>query len=371
MSEQDKSQKTEEPTSKRLSEAHEKGQVAKSQEVSNWFVLSAAALVVSIFAESFARRLMTSVRPLLVSPHEISIDAEMLVQLLAHLGETVGLMLLPPLVLLAAAAIAGHVIQHRPMMALAKLKPTLSKISPAKGLKRMFSMQSVINLLKASVKIVLLGGVAIFVVWPDLQALPTMMTMPLDIVASRIMEIALLLSIGVVGALTALAMLDIIYQKWDFHQNQNQKWDFHQNQKMSRQEIKDETKQAEGDPQVKARIRQVRMERARKRMMAAVPTADVIITNPTHYAVALSYVDEEMAAPRLVAKGRDLIARRIREIAQAHDVPIVENPPLARALEADVEIDQEIPPHFYKAVAEVIGYVMGLRRRRRAGVASR
>ena len=361
MSEQDKSQKTEEPTSKRLSEAHEKGQVAKSQEVSNWFVLSAAALVVSIFAESFARRLMTSVRPLLVSPHEISIDAEMLVQLLAHLGETVGLMLLPPLVLLAAAAIAGHVIQHRPMMALAKLKPTLSKISPAKGLKRMFSMQSVINLLKASVKIVLLGGVAIFVVWPDLQALPTMMTMPLDIVASRIMEIALLLSIGVVGALTALAMLDMIYQKWDFHQNQ----------KMSRQEIKDETKQAEGDPQVKARIRQVRMERARKRMMAAVPTADVIITNPTHYAVALSYVDEEMAAPRLVAKGRDLIARRIREIAQAHDVPIVENPPLARALEADVEIDQEIPPHFYKAVAEVIGYVMGLRRRRRAGVASR
>ncbi len=361
MSEQDKSQKTEEPTSKRLSEAHEKGQVAKSQEVSNWFVLSAAALVVSIFAESFARRLMTSVRPLLVSPHEISIDAEMLVQLLAHLGETVGLMLLPPLVLLAAAAIAGHVIQHRPMMALAKLKPTLSKISPAKGLKRMFSIQSVINLLKASVKIVLLGGVAIFVVWPDLQALPTMMTMPLDIVASRIMEIALLLSIGVVGALTALAMLDIIYQKWDFHQNQ----------KMSRQEIKDETKQAEGDPQVKARIRQVRMERARKRMMAAVPTADVIITNPTHYAVALSYVDEEMAAPRLVAKGRDLIARRIREIAQAHDVPIVENPPLARALEADVEIDQEIPPHFYKAVAEVIGYVMGLRRRRRAGVASR
>ncbi len=361
MSDQDKSQKTEEPTSKRLSEAHEKGQVAKSQEVSNWFVLSAAALVVSIFAESFARRLMTTVKPLLVSPHEIRIDAETLVQLLAHLGETVGLMLLPPLVLLVAAAIAGHVIQHRPMMALAKLKPTLSKISPAKGLKRMFSMQSVINLLKASVKIVLLGGVAIFVVWPDLQALPTMMTMPLDIVASRIMEIALLLSIGVVGALTALAMLDMIYQKWDFHQNQ----------KMSRQEIKDETKQAEGDPQVKARIRQVRMERARRRMMAAVPTADVIITNPTHYAVALSYVDAEMAAPRLVAKGRDLIARRIREIAQAHDVPIVENPPLARALEADVEIDQEIPPHFYKAVAEVIGYVMGLRRRRRAGVASR
>ena len=361
MSDQDKSQKTEEPTSKRLSEAHEKGQVAKSQEVSNWFVLSAAALVVSIFAESFARRLMTTVKPLLVSPHEIRIDAETLVQLLAHLGETVGLMLLPPLVLLAAAAIAGHVIQHRPMMALAKLKPTLSKISPAKGLKRMFSMQSVINLLKASVKIVLLGGVAIFVVWPDLQALPTMMTMPLDIVASRIMEIALLLSIGVVGALTALAMLDMIYQKWDFHQNQ----------KMSRQEIKDETKQAEGDPQVKARIRQVRMERARRRMMAAVPTADVIITNPTHYAVALSYVDEEMAAPRLVAKGRDLVARRIREIAQEHDVPIVENPPLARALEADVEINQEIPPHFYKAVAEVIGYVMGLRRRRRAGVASR
>ncbi len=355
MADQDKSQKTEEPTPKRLAEAHEKGQVAKSQEVSNWFVLSAAALVVAIFAKGIAGGVVANIMPFIASGYEMRIDVENVVAMLAHLGESIGLLLLPPLVILASAAIAGHMIQHRPMISLEKLKPEFSKISPLKGLKRMFGLQSVVNLAKAAVKIVVIGGIAMFLIWPQLDSLPTMMTLPLAEVAERILHIALLLAAGVVGVLTALAMLDMIYQKWDFHQNQ----------KMSRQEIKDENKQSEGDPQVKARIRQVRMERARKRMMAAVPTADVVITNPTHYAVALSYDEEAMAAPRVVAKGHDLIARRIREIATEHDVPIVENPPLARALDADVEIDAEIPPQFYKAVAEVIGYVMGLRRRRR------
>ncbi len=354
MADEDKSQKTEEPTAKRLSEAHEKGQIAKSQEVSSWFVLSAAALVVAVFAERFAGRLMGNIVPFLADGYQIQLDVEGIVGLMANLGETVGLLLLVPMLLLAGAAVAGNVIQHRPMVSIEKLKPKFSKISPLKGLKRMFGLQSAVNLAKAMVKIVVIGGVAGYLVRPQFAALPTMMTMPLNLVAGRILEISLLLALGVVGVLTALAIIDMIYQKWDFHQNQ----------KMSRQEIKDENKQSEGDPQVKARIRQVRMERARKRMMAAVPTADVVISNPTHYAVALCYDEAEMAAPRVVAKGCDLIALRIREVAEAHRVPIIENPPLARALEADVEIDQEIPPKFYKAVAEVIGYVMGLRRHR-------
>jgi flagellar biosynthetic protein FlhB len=157
--------------------------------------------------------------------------------------------------------------------------------------------------------------------------------------------------VGVLAVVSVIAALDYLYQRFEFTKSM----------RMSRQELKDELKQTEGDPHVKARLRQIRMERARRRMMAAVPDADVVITNPTHFAVALVYDMETMAAPRLVAKGTDRIALRIREVAEEHDVPVVENPPLARALHAGVELDAEVSPEHYKAVAEVIGYVMRLR----------
>jgi len=172
-------------------------------------------------------------------------------------------------------------------------------------------------------------------------------------VLDRIHEIALVIAAATVMVMTVIAALDFMYQRYNQYKNL----------RMTKQEVKDEHKQSEGDPHVKARIRRLRQERAQQRMMAAVPEADVVITNPTHYAVALEYKMETMPAPRLVAKGVDSLAQRIRETAEEHEVPLVENPPLARALYAAIELDEEIPAEYYQAVAEVIGYVMRLKGR--------
>jgi len=183
---------------------------------------------------------------------------------------------------------------------------------------------------------------------PVLKDISLIPLIDLSLSLERIHTIAILLAVGTVGVMTLIAAADFAFQKHTFTKQM----------RMSKQELKDEYKQAEGDPQIKARIRKVRMERAQQRMMAQVPDADVVVTNPTHYSVALLYKMDEMPAPKVVAKGVDHLAMRIREVAQAHDVPLVENPPLARALYASVELDEEIPPEHFKAVAEVIGFVM-------------
>jgi flagellar biosynthetic protein FlhB len=218
------------------------------------------------------------------------------------------------------------------------------------GLGRIFGVQGLITLGKALVKIVLVGGAAFLAVWPELRRLELLITVDLLDLLALLARVALLLAGGALAMLAVLAVADLFYQKWDFIRNQ----------RMSKQEVKDENRQSEGDPHVKMRIRQIRMERSKKRMMAAVPTASVVVTNPTHYAVALKYASG-MPAPKVVAKGLDLVALKIREIAREHGVPIVENPPLARALHQAVELDREISPEFYKAVAEIIGYVMRLK----------
>jgi flagellar biosynthetic protein FlhB len=314
-------------------------------------MLASATLVLALFVDGIAIGVANEVYRFLAAPHLIAVDSEGAMDLIRLVFYRVGALLFVPLLLLAIAAIVGNMVQHRPVFTFEKMKPKLDKLSPLKGAKRMFGPQSAINLAKSLLKFVVLGGVALIVILPEFEDLPTFMTMGFVDLLQLIKRLALTLAISVVSAFSVLAIFDMLYQKWDFHQNQ----------KMSRQEVKDENKQMEGDPQVKARIRQVRMEQLRKRMMAAVPTADVVITNPTHFAVALEYKHEEMAVPRLVAKGQDLIALRIRELAEEHDVPIVENPLLARALCANVELDEEVPPQFYQAVAEIIGYVMGLR----------
>ena len=347
---QDKSQKTEDPTSKRLEEAHRKGQLAKSEEVGHWFVLSGAALVIALFAGGLARDLTVVMIPFLEQPHRIPADFGALRQAF----EAVGVELLKagaaPLALMTVAAALGHLVQNRPVIALEKLAPDFSRISPMTGLKRIFGVQALITLGKALVKIVLVGGAALLAVWPELRRLELLTTVDLVDLLALLARVSLLLAGGALAMLAVLAIADLFYQKWDFIRNQ----------RMSKQEIKDESRQSEGDPHVKMRIRQIRMERSKKRMMAAVPTASVVVTNPTHYAVALKY-DAGMAAPKVVAKGLDLVALKIREIATEHGVPIVENPPLARALHQAVELDREISPEFYKAVAEIIGYVMRLK----------
>jgi flagellar biosynthetic protein FlhB len=221
----------------------------------------------------------------------------------------------------------------------------------------MFSAHGVVELAKAVAKVLVVGGVAALVMWTSLDALLSLSqeaTFSAAVHAARLVGWTLIL---MVGGMALIVAIDVPYQLWSHHRKL----------RMSRAELKREARESEGDPQIKARIRSLQREAARKRMMAAVPKADVVITNPTHYAVALSYKENSMRAPRVVAKGQDLTALRIRELARQHRIPIVEAPPLARALYRHTDLEDEIPETLYTAVAEVLAYVFQLRRFNREG----
>jgi flagellar biosynthetic protein FlhB len=349
--ERDDADKTEDPTLKRLDEALERGDVAKSQEVNTWFVLAAAALVLVAFSGSFASSLTTSLRGLLANAHDVPMDGGGLSRLMQKLELDVLAATGIPFLLLTLAAIGGNVIQHRLVWSSEQLKPTLSKISPIAGAKRLFSKFALVNFLKGLAKVALISALMLWVIWPERHRLDALVVTDVGAVLALTQALSAKLLGAVVAALAVIAALDYLFQYRQWYQRQ----------KMSVRELKEEFKHTEGDPAIKARIRQIRQQRMRKRMMAAVPKASVVITNPTHYAVALAY-DRGMNAPLCVAKGIDSIALKIKEVAVKHGIPVVENPPLARALHATVEIDAEITPEHYKAVAEVIGYVMRLRR---------
>lgn len=349
--EDDTSDKTEDPTQKRLDEALERGDVAKSQEINTWFVIAGGTLVISTFSGSIGGGMMVPLRNLIANSWMIRTDGPGLLALTQSLGYAVVAAVGVPVLMLALAAISGNMIQHRLVWSAESLKPKLSKVSPAAGAKRLFSKQALANFAKGLFKVTALGAVMTMILWPERQRLESLMRID----PSEWLPLTTSLTVHLMGAVVAVlaivALADYLFQYRQWYERQ----------KMSLQEMKEEFKQSEGDPHVKGRIRQLRQARMKKRMMAAVPKASVIITNPTHYSVALQY-ERGMSAPVCVAKGVDNIAFKIREIARKHDVPIVENVPLARALYATVEIDEEIPVEHYQAVAEVIGYVMGLRR---------
>jgi flagellar biosynthetic protein FlhB len=348
--EDDSSDKTEDPTQKRLDEALERGDVAKSQEVNTWFMIAAATLVLSSFSGSIGS-IQMPLRNLIANAWMFHTDGPSLLDLARKLEYMLIAALGVPLLMLAIAAIAGNMLQHRLVWSGESLKPSFSKISPAAGLKRVFGKQAAANFGKGLFKLVALGSVMSAILWPERLRLESMVQFGPATILSLITTLTLKLLGAVVAMLAVVAIADYFFQYRQWFEKQ----------KMSLQDMKQEFKQSEGDPHIKARIRQLRQARMKKRMMASVPKASVIITNPTHYAVALSY-ERGMSAPVCVAKGVDLIALKIREIAREHDIPIVENVPLARALHASVEIDDEIPVEHYHAVAEVIGYVMGLKR---------
>ncbi len=345
--EQDQSERTEDPTERKLEEAHKRGDVAKSQEVNTWFVLTGATLVLLVFGKTISSSLTASLSGLLANLDQIPMDSRGLRDVFVRVTlagmAAIGL----PLFVLMISAFAGNAVQHRFVWSLDPITPKASKISPISGFKRLFSAQSLVNFAKGIVKLVVVAAVMFFIAWPERDRLDSLMTMDPGMLMDTIRELSLKLLAGVLAVMTIVAGLDFAWQRHSWYKRQ----------RMSLKELKDEYKQAEGDPMVRAKIRQVRAERSRKRMMAAVPDATVVITNPTHYAVALKY-EKGMAAPVCVAKGVDRIALKIREIATAHEIPVVENPPLARTLHAAVEIDGAIMPEHYKAVAEIIGYVM-------------
>ena len=348
----DDSEKTEDPTQKRLKEAHDKGDVPKSQEVSTWFTLAGATLMIAIFAPGTAASLGELMKGYIEHAHQIPVDGYALKALWRDTGQNVALIVGVPLLALVIMAVAGNLIQHQPLLTAETIKPKLSKVSPASGFKRLFSTESLVNFAKGMAKISIVGAVMVAVMWPHRDEADIMVFAEVSVILPEARVLILQLLAAILAVMTVVAGADFIYQK--------NKW--FNKQKMSLREVKEEYKQTEGDPQVKGKIRQLRMERSRKRMMSAVPQATVVVTNPTHYAVALKYEDG-MGAPICLAKGTDAVALKIREIAKENEVPVVENPPLARALFATVDIDQEVPEEHFKAVAEVIGFVFRMRRR--------
>lgn len=346
----DQESKTEDPSQKKLEDAHKRGDVVKSQEVTTWFTLAGSALIFAMLAPGTSAALAESLKGLIANADLYEVGGAAFGAIFWQIMVAILVVAIVPLVVMAVFSTAGNLIQHRPLVSVDPITPKFSKISPLSGFQRLFSSESLVNFAKGLVKLSVVSGVLWFVLAPEIDQAEVMITADIAMILQDFLDLGLKMFGAVLAIVTVIAMADYLYQR-------NRWW---KRQKMTLQEVKDEYKQMEGDPKVKGRIRAIRQERSRKRMMAAVPEATVVITNPTHYAVALKY-DRSMAAPLCVAKGADSIALKIREIATDNDVPIVENPPLARALYASVDVDDTIPTEHFKAVAQVIGFVMRLK----------
>lgn len=345
---EDKDSKTEEPTSKRLNKAKGEGDVPQSQEIKSFFMLLAGLVVMGTMAPAVTRNLAEFLTVFLERPHAFPFELEGIRNLVVEIALHVAAILALPIATFAFAAVLSGVAVNGFLWTPKKLRPKFSQLNPIQGAKRLFSKQSLVEAAKGVAKIIIVAAVISFVVIPLFTHPDQLVDRDFMATLEEIQWLILLILFIVVIVMAIIAAADVAYQRYEHKEKL----------KMTKQEVKDEHKEAEGDPKVKSRIRALRMERHRQRMMAAVPSASVVITNPTHYAIALKYDMDEMHAPVLVAKGVDYLACRIRQIAKENDVPMVENPPLARALYAAVEVDQEIPPEHYKAVAEIIGYVM-------------
>ncbi|MBN9469446.1 MAG: flagellar biosynthesis protein FlhB [Bosea sp.] len=351
--EPDKDDRTEEPTQRKLDQAVEKGDVPRSQEIGTFFVLCGFTLALLIAAGSAAREATLQLRAFLMNAHQVPSGGDAIFQVTAKGVMTGFTALALPLGFILVAALAGALIQHKPLWTTEPLMPKFNRISPMAGLKRIFGKEAWVNFAKGLAKIMLVGVGVWMVLWGERDHLQAFAQMDVRALLPAVLVLTIKLMAGVLAIFAIIAIGDFGYQRFSWYQRQ----------RMTKQELKDEYKNTEGNPEVKAKLRQLRAQRARSRMMAQVPKATVIITNPTHFAVALQY-ENGQGAPVCLAKGVDAIALKIREVAGAHEIPIVENPPLARALYATVEIDEEIPVEHYQAVAEVVGYVLRLKRRR-------
>ncbi len=347
--ETDRHQKTEEPTPKRLEDARKKGDAPKSQEIVATMMIAAAGFCLAMLMKPAAASLAAAGALFLDHPHEFAADGESLSRLFLDVSMRLGAAVAGVGAFLVAAALAANFAQAGPVIAPDKIKPQLKRLSPAEGAKRIFGPAALVNFGKGIGKIAIVGAILVYALWPDQQKLVGLPTAdPRAILALAEREVLRLIAYAV-AAMIVIAALDYAWTRREWKTRL----------KMTKEEVRREMKETDGDPQIKGRQRQQREARARRRMMTAVKDATVLIMNPTHYAVALKYEAEAGAAPLCVAKGVDEIALRLKAAANENGVPVVENPPLARALYAAVEIDGEIPVEHYEAVARVIGFVMG------------
>jgi flagellar biosynthesis protein FlhB len=321
--------------------------------VNTFFLLAAAALVMYTTGPWMAAKLTAGLVPYLAKAHELPTDSGGLTSMGWQLGWVILLFCGLPFVAFIIAGIASNLSQHKFVFTAEQLKPKTNRVSPVSGFKRIYGKEALVQFLKGLFKIGLVGAAVSIIIWSERGALSAMPQMDVTAILPVISGIAMKLLATAVIAQAFLAAADYGYQRYQWYTRQ----------RMTREELKQEFKETEGSPEIKQKLRRLRAEAAKKRMMAAVPRASVIITNPTHYAVALQY-EAGMNAPVCLAKGVDALALKIREVAAEHDIPVIENPPLARAIHATVQIDEEIKADHYKAVAEVIGYVMRLKRRK-------
>jgi len=343
----DEAQKTEDPTPKKIEESRKKGQVALSREINNWVMLFAGTILIAALASTMLSDLSKVMRVFIESAHSLPGDAGGLGEVLKITFQEVMKIMALPLIILILAAFLAPFVQVGPLFAPESIKPEISKISIFKGFGRLFSVRSLTEFAKGIFKIAAVGVVGTIILIPFFGQMEHFVGLPMILIMHELQSLVVKLMIGVLIVVLIIAVIDLVYQRYD-----NAK-----KMRMTKQEVKDEYKQTEGDPHVKARLRQLRMEKGRQRMMQAVPDADVVITNPTHFSIALKYDPETMEAPMCVAKGTDELALRIRETATEHGVELFENKPLARSLYDVVEIDQTIPIEHYQAVAEIISFV--------------
>ena len=354
MAEESFQDKTEQATPKKKEDARKKGQVARSKEVSSIAILAAGTIYMVFNAGRLSDKLGENIKQTFSSiPRIVSGD----LGLEAYTAQTIQnflVMILPIMILLLVVSVAANILQAGFVLSVEPLTPNLSKIDPIKGLGRIVSKRTLAELLKSIFKIIIVGWAVFSTLKNDYSLLIPLMYQENIQILSMLGRISLKVITRACYVIFVLAVLDYIYQRWEFEHNL----------KMTKQEVKDENKQSEGDPLIKSRIRSIQREMARRRMMKEVPKADVVITNPTHYAIALSYKPgEKMTAPKIIAKGADRIALKIKEIAAKHSIPMVENKPLAQNL-YKFDLGQEVPPKFYQAVAEILAYVYGLRKRK-------
>ncbi|MFH1081230.1 MAG: flagellar biosynthesis protein FlhB [Pseudomonadota bacterium] len=352
MAEENKDQeRTEEATPKKREKAREEGRVAKSRELASVAVLGASLLYFYFGASGLITRITDMMKAHFIRAGSMTLTIDSIQPFAVDMVFQTFVILAPFLVMIIVASLAANLLQVGFTFSAKSIAPKFSKIDPLKGFKRMFSLQSLAELVKSILKIAIITIVAWLTVRSEIASTLPLMAHEVGDIMIYISKVSFRILSMTCWVLVALAMMDYAYQKWEHERSL----------KMTKQEIRDENKQTEGDPLIKGRIRRLQRETARKRMMAAVPKADVVITNPQHLAVALSYAPEKMNAPIVVAKGADFLAAKIREIAADHHVPVIENKPVAQLLYRMVQVDHAIPEALYKAVAEILALVYSLR----------
>ncbi len=351
MAEENAQERTEAATPKRRDDARKKGQVARSRELSTSALLIVSASVFFGFADNIYRSIAGFLYAGLHLSSAVMTDPQDLLRHFATMCETAAELVVPFFVMLLMAVIAAGLVVGGWVFSTQSLVPDFSRMDPISGLQKIVSKHGALELVKAILKAVVVGGIGITLLWAQRNALFGLIQESPEQAMLHLMHMSGLVFLVLAASTLLIVLFDVPFQIWTINVKL----------KMSRQDQKDEMKEMDGNPEIKAKVRAMQREMARRRMMAAVPKADVIVTNPTHYAVALRYAEGETRAPVLLAKGADLVAARIRELAAEHHIPVVEAPPLARALYHHVELEQEIPVTLYRAVAELLAYLYQLR----------